>query len=251
MNCISKQKRKGRIITAVVVLFFGILAAGCGIYLNDYYHADVEAIEAMTAENEIACMTLAGENLIWEPEEATKGLIFYPGGKVEYTAYIPLMQACAAQDILCVLVKMPFQLAVLDKNAADGILETYPEIREWYIGGHSLGGSMAASYLADHADAYEGLLLLGSYSTADLSKTDLKVLSVFGSEDQVMNHENYDKNRLNLPDNFSELIIEGGCHAYFGVYGPQEGDGAPAIGNEEQIDKTAAAITDWIAGTDF
>ena len=102
---------------------------------------------------------------------------------MEYISYIPLMDALARKGIMCVLLKMPFNLAVLDVNAADGIQKEYPEIEEWYIGGHSLGGSMAASYLATHVEDYEGLILLGSYSTADLSDTDLAVLSVFGSED--------------------------------------------------------------------
>lgn len=245
MKLISKNKRNRWVMGAIFLLVI-IFTVGCVIYINDYYHADVSAMETMELGREIEGITLEDGKIIWEPEGAAKGLIFYPGGKVEYTAYVPLMQACAEQNILCVLVEMPFHLAVLDKNAADGIQENYPEIQEWYIGGHSLGGAMAASYLADHTDQYAGLLLLGAYATEDLSQTSLKTLSVFGSEDHVMNHEKYDKNRENLPENFTETIIEGGCHAYFGVYGSQEGDGIPTISNEEQIRDTAAAISEWM-----
>ena len=117
-----------------------------------------------------------------------------------------------------------------------------PEIEEWYIGGHSLGGSMAASYLKKNATDYEGLILLGSYSTADLSQTDLDVLSIYGSEDQVMNRENYDENKSNLPDGFTEVVIEGGCHSYFGMYGAQDGDGVPTISNGDQICLTTEAV---------
>ena len=101
---------------------------------------------------------------------------------------------------------------------------------------------MAASYLADHVDEYEGLILLGSYSTADLSDTDLDVLSIYGSEDKVLNREKYDENKSNLPDDFSEVVIEGGCHAYFGMYGAQDGDGTPTISNHEQIRLTVESI---------
>ena len=139
---------------------------------------------------------------------------------------------------------MPFNLAVLDINAADGIQEQHPEIEKWYIGGHSLGGSMAASYLANHIDDYDGLILLGSYSTADLSKTGLDVLSVYGSEDKVMNRVKYDENKSNLPSDLIEVVIEGGCHAYFGMYVAQEVDGKPTISNEEQIFLTANHIFD-------
>ncbi|MBQ7919680.1 MAG: hypothetical protein IJ324_07055 [Lachnospiraceae bacterium] len=132
--------------------------------------------------------------------------------------------------------------AFASMNAADGIQEQYPEIEDWYIGGHSLGGSMAASYLVDHVDDYEGLILLGSYSTVDLSETDFDVLSVYGSEDKVLNRDKYDENKSNLPSDFIEVVIDGGCHAYFGMYGAQDGDGKPAISNEEQIYLTVENI---------
>ena len=137
---------------------------------------------------------------------------------------------------------MPFRLAVLDVYAAEGIQEDYPQIESWYIGGHSLGGSMAATYLANRTEAFDGLVLLGSYSTADLSESGLSVLSVYGSEDLVMNRQKYEANKSNLPSDFTELVIEGGCHAYFGVYGKQDGDGIPTVTNEEQIRRTANAV---------
>ena len=236
-----KRKRKIFIITTSVLLALAIIVGACASYLGDYYRADNEAIGAFLPQGTVWKEEPDG-TIVFEPEGATKGFIFYPGGKVEYTAYVPLMQACAEQGILCVLVEMPFNLAVLDVNAADGIQREYPEIEDWYIGGHSLGGSMAASYLADHTEDYEGLILLGSYSTADLSDTDLDVLSVFGSEDQVMNREKYDENKSNLPTAFTETIIDGGCHAYFGMYGAQDGDGTPTITNEEQIRITVENI---------
>ena len=91
-------------------------------------------------------------------------------------------------------------------------------------------------------------IYLGAYSTADLKGTGLDVLSVFGSEDKVMDREKYDESKSNLPDGFAEIIIEGGCHAYFGMYGAQDGDGEPKITNEEQIYATADAIYGMISG---
>ena len=105
---------------------------------------------------------------------------------------------------------------------------------------------MAASYLKKNADDYEGLSLLGSYSTADLSESGLAVLSVYGSEDKVMNREKYEKNKSNLPGDFTEIVIEGGCHAHFGMYGAQDGDGVPGISNHEQISITAEKIINMI-----
>ena len=148
----------------------------------------------------------------------------------------------ASEGVLCVLVEMPFRLAVLDVNAADGIRELYPQVDRWYLGGHSLGGSMTAAYAEKHPDAFAGLILLGAYSTANLTETGLDVLSIYGSEDRVLNRESYEENRRNLPEDYREVVIAGGCHAFFGVYGPQDGDGTPSITNEEQISIAAEAI---------
>ena len=240
----DQRKRKIFIIILSIVLVLAIIVGACAIYVGDYYHMDDGAIivHAESCKGYAAISFPDEKTAVFAPEGATTGIIFYPGGKVEFTAYLPLMAELAENGVLCVLAGMPFHLAVLDINAADGIREQYPEIEEWYIGGHSLGGSMAASYLAKNAEDYEGLVLLGSYSTADLSQTDLDVLSIYGSEDEVMNREKYDKNKSNLPDDYTEIVIDGGCHAYFGVYGEQDGDGIPAITNEEQIHITVESI---------
>lgn len=60
--------------------------------------------------------------------------------------------------------------------------------------------------------------------------------------DSVMNRVKYDENKANLPRDYTEIIIDGGCHAYFGMYGTQDGDGKPAISNEKQISLTAEHI---------
>lgn len=177
--------------------------------------------------------TLGSGDVIFDPGNAKTGLIFYPGGKVEYTAYIPLMRELAANGIFCALCKMPLGLAVFDPHAADDVREEFPQIIHWYIGGHSLGGAMAASELSKHRETYDGLILLGAYSTEDLSNDQIMVLSLYGSENHVMNWDKYEKNKRNLPSDLHEVVIEGGCHAGFGMYGAQSGDGEPTITSAE------------------
>ena len=242
---IFKDKKKRRIFLwiSVPLLIIAILFSACAIYVSDYYRADLGAIEAFSSFGAAEQVTLKDGTIAFEPKNAKVGFIFYPGGKVEYTAYIPLMKSLSSMGIMCALVEMPFNLAVLDINAADEVKASFPQIEHWYIGGHSLGGSMAASYVSEHADEFEGLVLLGSYSTADLTDTSLSVLSIYGSEDGVMNKEKYDSSRSNLPSTLHEEIIKGGNHAFFGMYGAQEGDGTPSISNSEQIYRTALSIS--------
>ena len=245
----SKLTPKGRkiiICSVSAVVMIAVIAAACGAYLNSYYRADSDSIAAFSADFTVQGREVADGVIAYEPEKAVVGLIFYPGGLVEYTAYEPLMQACAEKGILCVLLEMPFHLAVLDMNAADGVQAQFPQIEKWYIGGHSLGGAMASSYAAKHADEFDGVVLLGAYATEDIRS--LNVISLYGSEDKVMNKEKYDEYISNLPADFTEIVIEGGCHAGFGMYGPQDGDGTPAITAAEQIKLTSAAVFDWLPG---
>ena len=148
--------------------------------------------------------------------------------------------------MLCILVDMPFNLAVFDIDRADGVYEGFVSVDHWYMAGHSLGGSMACEYIADKCDIFEGVILLASYSAADLSKTEFKVLSIYGSADTVLNKESYDESKANLPKGYVEHLLPGGNHAYFGVYGEQSGDGEATLTNKEQIELTASVIAEFV-----
>ena len=237
--------RNKRWIIPVVILAV-IVLTGCAfwVYTTVYYHADTDAINAYLAEHsDVTIHTTDDGTMIFEGKNVEKGnIIFYPGGKVEYTAYQSLMVACAEQGYRCYLVEMPFNLAVLDVNAADGIITDGEDVAKWYLAGHSLGGTIAANYAAKHGDKIEGLRLLGAYSTQSLTDSGIAVLSIYGSNDGVMNHDKYESCRSNYPSEFREYVIAGGCHAYFGLYGYQKGDGTPTITPIEQIERTAEII---------
>ncbi|MDE5855963.1 MAG: DUF4832 domain-containing protein, partial [Anaeroplasmataceae bacterium] len=225
----------GSILGVILAIFIGL-----AIYVNIYYSANSYAKEELKS-SDIVEVYHEKNYYVFEPKTYDTGIIFYPGGKVDAIAYAPLLKSLANEGILCVLCEMPFRLAVLDSNAADGIQKKF-EVEYWYMAGHSLGGSMAASYISKHSEEFTGLILLGSYSTEDLSKTDLKVLSIYGEYDGVLNKKKYEKNLSKLPSTYNELVIRGGCHAFFGSYGPQKGDGTPTITNEQQIEETVSFI---------
>ncbi len=246
----TKRNKRLRIWTAVLAVLLTFFAV-FGFYVGDYYHADEAAVAAYRPQNGVTASETEDGALVFTPERAKAGLIFYPGGKVEYTAYVPLMEACAERGVLCVLPKMPFNLAFFDLNAANGVPERCPSVERWYIGGHSLGGVAAAEYLSDHAASFSGLILLASYSTADLSHEPVAALSVVGSEDGVLNRKQYEKQAANLPAATTEIVLKGGNHAFFGVYGPQKGDGEASLSNEEQIVRTADAIAAFCSASFF
>ncbi len=227
-----KKRTVKKIIISFISLLLIIISAFL-IYVSNYYHADSVTIEAAKIDSGI---DITNENgaLIFDPGNTDTALIFYPGGKVEYSAYEPLLIKIAQKGILCILPKMPFNLAVFDIDSADTYIPEYPKIKHWYIGGHSLGGSMAASYASKNNVKLEGLVLMASYSTADISSKGISVMSIYGSKDGVMNKDSYKNNKSNLPDSLKEIVLNGGNHAGFGCYGAQKGDGEAEITSGQQ-----------------
>lgn len=244
----TMSKKRGSwiavVITGIVIV---ALFSGITIYLNNISEADTEAICAYNTEfiEHVEAKEVDDGVIAYIPEGDIKtGFVFYPGGRVEYTAYEPLLKACAEQGILSIVIKMPQNLAIFGINKGVEATELFPEIQTWYIGGHSLGGSMAAACASNHEDIFDGVILLAAYSTNDI--TNLNVLSIYGSNDGVLTLNKYIKNKENLPSDFSEHVINGGNHAYFGMYGEQKNDGKATITNIEQINIAAQKIAEFI-----
>ncbi len=222
-----------RIATLLIVL---IIAMGTIFYLytKDYYHTQTSNFPA-TEET--------ADYLVYGSRENLCGLIFYPGAKVEETAYSPILSSLAENGICCIAVKMPYHLAVFRPDAAKQIMNEFPNIDYWYIGGHSLGGAMAANFAASKGQNLCGLILLAAYPTKDLG--GLPVLSLYGSEDNILNYKKYTASLSNA-NSLTEHIIEGGNHAGFGCYGIQKGDGSATISQELQWQISVQLILDFI-----
>lgn len=203
--------------------------------------------EALAALASDATVDVRATGAGWEfaPRSAvpSAGLIFYPGGRVDARSYAPLCRTVAEQGYLVALAKMPLSLAVLDPDAAREIRDSRPDVRRWVVGGHSLGGAMAATALAEDPGLADGLLLVAAYATAgaDLSRSDLEVTDVTGTRDGVLDRENWSAGKALLPASARFVRIEGGNHAQFGSYGPQPGDTDATIPASEQLRLTAGA----------
>lgn len=241
-----KKMKRGRKIAAAVIGLILIVMLSAFFYVNDYYHSDENVNKYLQGNEQVAVSEMEDGLFVDGPGEEA-AVVFYPGAKVEYTAYLPLFYGLAEQGIDCFLIKMPCNLAFFGQNKAEDIMETY-EYKHWYLAGHSLGGAMAASYAAGHPKNLAGLILLAAYPTRDLTGEQLSVLSVYGSEDGVLNMEKLEEGRSLMPAGYTELCIEGGNHAGFGNYGKQKGDGEARISSEEQQEQTVEAITQIIDG---
>jgi hypothetical protein len=170
------------------------------------------------------------------------GLVIYPGAKVDPAAYVPLACKLASQGVYCIIAKMPFNFAFFDMDAAGDLMSAASYVKHWWISGHSLGGVMAAYYAASNTDKFEGIALLAAYSTANLADSGLKTLVIYGTEDGVLNKSKLADNTEKLPADTQTLVIEGGNHAGYADYGPQQKDGEATISADDQQQQTVNAI---------
>lgn len=234
------KKHRGLLITAAILV---LLAAAFFLYTGVYCHADDTALAALSSDGTVAVSETDFGWLFDGPSEDC-ALVFYPGGKVEETAYAPLLRRLAEEGMDVFLLRVPFRLAVLSPNKAADVMEHYSYGR-WYVGGHSLGGAIAANFAASHGDALEGLILCAAYPTKELP-ADLTEILIAGSEDGVLNREKIEAGRQYAPEDYTEAVIEGGNHAQFGNYGAQRGDGTPAVTAEEQQAEAVRIITETL-----
>lgn len=241
-----KMKKKLPMILHIIIsILAGLMAIviAAGVYLNIHYSADNEAV-AVFADSGSVRVSETNDVFFIDGKGEDTAFIFYPGAKVDSEAYLPLMKKLAAKGVDCFVIKSPLRIAVLDVNAAENVIKN-DDYENILVGGHSMGGVAASSYAADNPENVEGVVLLASYPNSKISDS-IPLLSIYGSEDKVLDQAAYKNAKENFPKDFEEFIINGGNHAYFGNYGEQSGDGKAIITRDEQQDDTSDAIVDFI-----
>ena len=245
-----KNQKRHRILKRLLIII-GAAAAACIVFLCIYgyataYKPEAAALSAMESSDRVK-VTNSGNEIFFDGEGTEDLFIFYPGARVSAEAYAPVMRMLADDGVDCVIVKMPFNLAFFGMNSAGSVIDR-TGYNNYFIGGHSLGGVAAGSFAAKNDSRVKGLILLASYCTDDLRDKQLGVLSIYGSEDGVLNFDAAAAAREKMPVYYIEECIEGGNHAQFGAYGHQKGDKEAKISAEEQWEITESYVLNFITG---
>lgn len=230
------MRKSLKIILAILIILV-VAAGGFIVWANGAPAPMAEAMAALQTDQSVNVSV--GDWLVFTPANGsyTTGYIFYPGGKVDYRSYAPYAKEIAKNGYLVVIPKMPLNLAVFSPNTAAEVIASYPKVNHWALGGHSLGGSMASSFIFSHPDFKGALVLLASYpaSSNDLfNRGNLAVYSISGSNDGLATPEKIKASYALLPATTTFVEIKGGNHAQFGWYGPQSGDLQAEISRDEQ-----------------
>jgi dienelactone hydrolase len=235
---------RSRIVKGFLGVLAILLAVGIAGFLW-YVQPQPLLPEATAALASTSTVTFSQDqgNLTYTPvgTSPTTGLVLYPGGKVPSAAYAPQARAIADLGYLVVVVSVPFNLAVFGIDSAGPVIAAHPEIRHWAVGGHSLGGSMAAQFVDSHPAEVEGLVLWASYSAADLSSDGLTVLSAYGTLDTGVPNYTSPANLAKLGSDVTLAVIDGGNHEQMGWYTGQPNDPPATIPRADQQAQVVAA----------
>lgn len=238
-------------IAAILIVVLLILATVFVFWASDASPADDVALQAMNSDSQTFVTVENGWATFYPANSPrpTTGLIFYPGGRVDYQAYAPLMKMIASEGYFVVLVPVPLNLAMFDINVAARVEAQYPDIENWFVGGHSLGGVAASSYAGTHPNIRGVILLASTPANDSLKVNNMPVLSVYGTNDGLFTSGRLDDSRALLPDDTKFVAIDGGNHAQFGSYGLQAGDSAASISSLQQWTQSAVAIVEFFTET--
>ena len=233
----------GKKLKISIIVIIGVFIIVAGAYVHTNYQATETATAYLNGTGDVNVTNVTNGLFLDGPGNDT-ALIFYPGAKVEYTAYLPMFTQIASEGVDCYLVKMPINFAFLGIDSADSIINE-SNYAHYFMCGHSLGGVMAGEYV-NHSSKVDGLILICSYLEKPVN---VPVLSIYGSDDTVMNMDNYNKSKSMIVNNFTEFIVAGGNHAHWGNYGEQSEDSPSHISAEDQqkqgVDEIIRFIKQW------
>ena len=247
-----KSRRLRKTVGAVLLLIVISAFIYGGIWFMASYEPDMLSLIAMQTNDRVT-VDETDDYISFAPISGTSkpGLLYYPGAKVEPEAYAVMAQRLAEAGIPVIIAKMPFNFAIFDADKALALKQTLGIADTWAIGGHSLGGSMAAKVAYENQNAFDALILFASYPAGksnDLSASPLKVLSISGSKDAFVTKEKIDDKKPFLPLETIYYDIEGGNHSQFGNYGLQKGDNVATIASEAQMDLIVELVIAFIGG---
>jgi dienelactone hydrolase len=236
--------------TALLIVFLLLLALG-GFRVYQWMQGTMgpaqAALDALQSDDYVNVIQQTGlVTFIPLNVKPETGFILYPGAGVDFRSYAPALHQISAQGYRVFVPFMPFNLAFFNVNAAKGIIADNPEINNWAVGGHSLGGLLAYQYAVKDTDI-DGMIFWASYPNGDqLIDRNIPVLSLSASLDGLATPADIDQSRVLLPSDAYFIEIQGGNHAQFGAYGAQSGDNPATISFQKQTAQIIAATVGFL-----
>lgn len=213
--------------------------------------------ETFQITNEVNIVHEQGAYWAWYPKqpwnEKIVGYIFHPNIWYDERAYAPVARALAFSGIPTFILDVPVSFSFLTPYRADTVLRDFPNITSWIVGGHGIGGQVAAHYAQArrHIGPVDGLALFASAPAplfTDLSLSGIKAISAWGSLDGIFSRIEWEDGKKMLPPDADFRELQGGNHANWAyLINPQAGDGAATVTRDAQIAFSITAVKILVA----
>lgn len=239
------MKKSTKIIIYIILSILVAAAFIFYIWSQQTYKPSKELHQLVTAKD----YKTIHDSYVFEPKEASDiGIILYAGAKVEPLSYGYLAKSLAEKGYFVAIPNLTMNMSIFDRTAAKPLMNNFTNIDRWVIGGHSLGGVSAASFIQKHPENVAGLLLLASYpsNSVDFSTTTLPTLSIYAENDGVSPPKDILAKQSSLSSTAILHEIAGGNHAGFGMYGAQSDDGVATISNLQQQNQIISQTLKWL-----
>ena len=248
----SRSRRVLRGISLGAGLIVLVALAASVVWLRPF-PATAPALAALESDGSVEVLDEPGW-IAFVPRggDASTGLVYSPGARVDVRATAAVLRPLAEAGYLVVALKEPLGIAFTSPNQSASAMAAFDVVDTWAVGGHSLGGVVAASFAATHDDEVGGLLLHASYPSGDMSTADVEVTSVWGSRDGLTTPDKIEASRADLPATTELVEVPGAVHAFFADYGAQPGDGRPTTSRADaqaQIVEASIGALDRLAAS--
>ena len=211
----TRESRTGwRRVGRVALLVASVVWIALMAWLRPFT-AQEPALAAMTSDANVT-VSETPTQIVMTPtgKASTTAVFFQPGAKVEARAYAAVLRPLAKAGYTVVIPKQPLGIAFLAIGAFESAKPNFPEVTQWVVAGHSLGGTVASmeanSGDTDAAAPVVGLLLFASYPANDISSSlTSTVLSVSGSNDGLASPADIAASKANLPTGTTFTVVRG------------------------------------------
>lgn len=247
----ESSRRGRRAVRGVLIVLSAVPIAGVWWLVPSA--AEAPALAALNSHSAVVVRENATEILMTPTGiESPVGVFFQPGARIDARAYAAILRPLAESGHLVVITKQPLGIAFLSTGAFAAARAAHHPVTRWVVGGHSLGGLVAATdadtFAGAARDPVVGLLFFASYPATNISQLSVPVLSISGTNDGLSTPAKIAAAKPTLPATTQYLVVKGGIHAFFGDYGPQDGDGSPTISHDQARSEIAAASVVFVDG---
>ena len=244
LGWLFKIKLRYKIILSLLVSVIFVFGVGFVYVVRSTYQPELQYLNEIQNNRDVV-IEKNDSHYVLNPvirNSNVPEIIYYSGGLVQSEGYLYRLGNLAIRlQTRIFLIRPPLNLAILNIDQAQLIVNQYG-LKNFWVGGHSLGGVVACRYAKEHQELVYGMFLFGAYCDQDIKDFKGRVEVLYGEEDKVLNVDSLNKANSNLPVNAITKSVPGLNHSNFGNYGSQKSDGNSELNSDQILDVLSAVF---------